>query len=486
MKFLRRSLVGLFLLAATLGLLTYSGSMVWSALVASWSDEPEARPARERIFAANVVTVSPETINPVLSTFGEVRSRRTLELRASASGPVIWLSDKFEEGGEVEAGEVLVRIDPSDAQSALDTARADLSEAEADLRDAERALGLAADEIASAEDQVRLRASALSRQQDLLDRGVGSTAAVETAELALSSAQQSVLSRRQAQATAEARIDAARIARERRQIAVAEAGRRLADTEIEAEFSGVLSEVDVAEGRLVSSGESLAQLIDPDALEVAFRISTSQYTRFVANGGGVIGAEVTASVDIFGVDLTASGIISRESAAVGEGQTGRLLFARLDSAPGMRPGDFVAVTIVEPPLDGVARLPATAVDAGGTVLAISEEDRLQSASVEVLRREGDDVIVRAPDLDGREIVAERTPLLGAGIKVRPVRPGAEVASEEVPELLSLDPERRARLVAFVEANTGMPDDAKQRVLAQLREEMVPVRVVERIESRMGG
>jgi len=42
------------------------------------------------------------------------------------------------------------------------------------------------------------------------------------------------------------------------------------------------------------------------------------------------------------------------------------------------------------------------------------------------------------------------------------------------------------LVAYVEGNTFMPDEAKARVLAQLRQDAVPVRVVERIESRMGG
>lgn len=485
MRFLRRSLVGLFLLAVTLGLASFAGTTVWRALEARWSDQPDARPERERVFAANVVTIVPETIRPVLSTFGEVRSRRTLELRASAGGEVIWLSESFEEGGTVEAGELLLRIDPAEAQSALETAQADLAEAEADLRDAERALVLARDEILAAEDQVRLRANALTRQQDLAARGVGSTAAVETAELALSSASQAVLSRRQAEATAEARVDAARTALQRRQIALSEAERRLADTEIEAEFAGVLSDVGVVEGGLVSSGESLAQLIDPTALEVAFRVSTPQYTRFLADGERMIGAEVTASIDILGVDLEAKGRVSRESGAVGEGQTGRLLFAQLDAAPGFRPGDFVSVAISEPELERVARLPATAVDAASTVLVVGEEERLELAEVELLRREGDDVIVRARGLDGREIVAERTPLLGAGIRIRPVRPAGAAAPEE-PELLALDPDRRARLVAFVEANQFMPAEAKARVLAQLQQDKVPARVVERIESRMGG
>ncbi|MCG6885298.1 MAG: HlyD family efflux transporter periplasmic adaptor subunit [Silicimonas sp.] len=484
MRFIRRSLTGLFLLAVTFGLVAYAGNMVWQAIQTNLKKETQSRPVRERVFAANVVRIRPETIRPVLTTFGEVRSRRSLDLRATSGGEVVWLADTFEEGGAVAAGELLLRIDPANAQSALDTAQADRAEAEADLRDAERTLLLARDEIVAAKDQARLRANALDRQQDLLDRGVGSQAAVETAELALSSANQALLSRRQAAASAEARIDQAKTNLTRREIALAEAQRRLADTEVHAEFAGVLNNVNVGEGGLVSSGETLAELIDPTALEVSFRLSTPQYARFVSESGQLVGAEVTARIDILGVDLEANGQVSRESAAVGEGQTGRLLFARLESAPGFRPGDFVEVRITEPPLERVARVPATAVDASGTVLAVGEEDRLETAEVQVLRREGDDVILRARALAGREIVAERSPLLGAGIRIRPIRPGdqAEDAPEE--DLVELDPERRARLVTFVEGNQFMPDEAKARVLAQLKEDRVPARMVERIESRM--
>ena len=488
MRFLRRSLVGLFLLATTAGLMAYAGTLVYGALETVWSKEQQSRPANERVFAANVVTLEPQTISPVLTTFGEVRSRRTLELRASAGGEVIWLSDNFEEGGQVSAGETLLRIDPVEAESNVATARADLAEAEGDLRDAQRSLALAADEIVAAEDQARLRTNALMRQQNLLERGVGSTAAVETAELALSAANQAVLARRQAQASAQARVDQSTTALERRKISLGEAERRLAETEITAGFDGVLSGVSLVEGGLVSASENLAQLIDPSALEVSFRVSTSQYTRLLSETGQLIGADVTASIDILGVDLEAKGKISRESAEVGEGQTGRLIFARLDSAPGFRPGDFVSVQIKEPPLNDVVKLPATAVDAAETVLVLDDENRLEVANVQLLRREGDDVIIRVRGIVGREVVSERTPLLGAGIKVRPVRRGADGAVEarEEPEMLSLDPERRARLVAFVEGNQRMPAEAKARILAQLQAELVPAPVVARIEGRMGG
>ncbi|MGI9389195.1 MAG: efflux RND transporter periplasmic adaptor subunit [Boseongicola sp.] len=472
-------------MAVTVGLLAWAGDTVYGALQTRWSNEPQQRAARERIFAANVVMITPETIQPVLSSFGEVRSRRTLEIRTAAPGEVIWLSDAFEEGGAIESGALLARIDPADAQSALDTARTDLAEAEADLRDAERALILAVEDISAAEEQARLRQSALVRQLALVSRGVGSAAAVEIAELAVSSSNQAVLSRKQAHASAETRVDQSKTALARRKITLAEAERRLQNTEIKAEFSGVLSNVSAVVGGLVASNERLAELIDPTALEVSFRVSTPQYARLLSENGRLVGAEVTASIDILGVDLTASGTVSRESAAVGDGQTGRLLFARLRDAIGFRPGDFVSVEIEEPPIQRVVRVPATAVDAAGTVLVLGADDRLEVAEIELLRREGDDVIIRARGLSGREAVAERTPLLGAGLRIRPIRPDSEDIPAE-PELLSLDPERRARLVAFVEANQFMPADVKSRVLAQLQKDKVPARVVERIESRMGG
>jgi hypothetical protein len=53
-------------------------------------------------------------------------------------------------------------------------------------------------------------------------------------------------------------------------------------------------------------------------------------------------------------------------------------------------------------------------------------------------------------------------------------------------MVALTPERRAALIAFVEANDRMPADAKTRILAQLAEEAVPAQVIKRLESRMGG
>ncbi|MCX7645648.1 MAG: HlyD family efflux transporter periplasmic adaptor subunit [Rhodobacteraceae bacterium] len=486
MRFLRRSLTGLFLLALTAGLLGWAALAVIGAIEARRTRDAGGPPAEERVFAANVLTVTPADIAPVLTVVGEVRSRRTLEVRAATGGTVLRLSPNFEEGGRVAAGELLVAIDPADAEAALAVARADLAEAEAALADAERTLALARDELAAAAEQEALRARALVRARDLAGRGVGSEAAVETAELAASQAVQATLSRRAALAQAETRLDQARIALERRRVGLAEAERALANTRIVAEFDGVLSGVAAVEGGRVSANERLADLIDPAALEVSFRLSTTQYGQLLDASGRLPPATIEAVLDVFGADLTARGAITRESGAVGEGQTGRVLFASLEDAAGFRPGDFVTVRITEPVLSGVARLPAAAIDGAGMVLALGPGDRLEAVPVRLLRRQGDEVIVEAGALAGREVVAERSPFLGAGIRVRPIRPGAAAAAPPEPEMLELTPERRAALIAFVEASDQMPPEAKARVLDQLNAERVPAQVVARIESRMGG
>ena len=484
MRFLRQSMIGLFLAATTLGLLVFAMTLVGGAVRERMADQPKAPPARERVFAVNVLTAELTDAAPYLMSFGEIQSRRQLELRAADAGRVVELAPGFEDGGVVREGDVLVRLDPADTQSAVDRARSDLADAEAEARDAARSLELARDDLAASEEQAALRERAFERQRDLADRGVGTASLTETAELAASAARQSVVSRRQAVAQAEARVDQAATRVARSELALAEAQRRLDDTVLVAPFDGVLSATNVIVGRLVSPNEQLAELIDPQDLEVSFRLSTAQYARLLDNDGQLINAEVTAALDAMGIDLVARGRISRTSAAAGEGTSGRLVFAGLDSANGFKPGDFVTVRIQEPVLADVVRLPASAVDAVGEVLVLDEENRLEAVPVEVLRRQGDEVLVRG-EIVGRRVVEARSPLLGAGIAVQPLQKGAPPAEPQA-EMLELTEERRARLVAFVQANDRMPAEAKERVLARLAEPMVPATMVARIESRMGG
>ena len=68
--------------------------------------------------------------------------------------------------------------------------------------------------------------------------------------------------------------------------------------------------------------------------------------------------------------------------------------------------------------------------------------------------------------------------------MQPIDPNAEAVVPEPPQMVTLEPERRARLIAFVE-ESRMPPPVKTRIIGQLEQDEVPADVIENVESRMG-
>lgn len=229
MRFILRSLMGLFLLALTLGLLAYAGGTTLSAMKERAARSAGKSRATERVFTVNVLPADAGVQSPVIRAFGEIRAQRALDIRAPSGGTIIALAKNFVEGGRVEEGSLLLRLDPADAETAMAVATTDMGERQAELAEAKRALELARDEVVAAKAQADLRTAALTRQRDLLKRGVATEAAVETAALAASSADQAVLGKRQAEASAEARLNRSTTAVARQKIRLEEAKRNLAD-----------------------------------------------------------------------------------------------------------------------------------------------------------------------------------------------------------------------------------------------------------------
>ncbi|WP_372800073.1 efflux RND transporter periplasmic adaptor subunit [Paracoccus seriniphilus] len=420
MRFLFRSLMGLFLTFLTLGLLFLAGVHLWRLTTAPDGPGRLGDGRAEQVYTARLLTVKPQPVTPLMKVYGTVEARRRLELRAGASGQIVFLDPQMLEGGTVTAGQLLVRIDPAAAQAALDNQIAARDDAEATLRDAQRNVLVAADDLAAAERQAELRHAAVSRQESLAERGLGTSAEREASQLAASAAEQAVIAGRSALAAAESAVTAARNALRRAEIDLSEARRALADTEIRADFSGRVTAVTAVQGGLVSLNEQLAEIIDPEVLEVKAPLSLDQFSRLAGPDGGFEGRPATVVLDGSAGRLTAMARLDRAAASVAEGTTGRVIYASITSGgETMRPGDFVSLEIPEPVLENAAILPATAIGADGSVLVMGPGGRLIAQPVTVLRRQGDDVIIEVTaDLHDARIVAERAPQLGAGIRVR--------------------------------------------------------------------
>jgi len=488
MRFLVRGIAGFILLATTAGLI---GIGALRLIEARNDGNDRHRVPEERSYVVDVAALERTVAQPKIVAYGEIRSWRSLELRASAGGRLVDISPVFRDGAAVKAGDLLFLIDPAEATARLADARAVLADSEADKAEADEAVVVAEMEHDAAVRQRDLRRQALDRQRQLLGKGFATEAIVEEAELALSSAEQAVLSRAQARITARKRVERSALAVTRAQIAVEDAARVARETRVEALFDGLLSEVDAVLGRLVAANEKLGVLIDPAALEAVFRVSNAQFARLIDESGALRPIAVTVTLDLGDAPVAVAGTIERAAAVVGEGQSGRLVYAKLDAGPStvLRPGDFITVSIEEPELHDVAVVPASAVTADGRILVIDGDSRISERTVTILRRQADNLIV-ADAPYGSRYVTERAPQLGPGVKVRPMdrTPGStpEIAHDGDDERVAISEERRRALIVFVQNNRRIPDERKARLLELLNQPEVPRRTIERLEARMAG
>lgn len=429
MRFVARTIWGALIALACAGVLVFGASSFSTAKQSAGDGRPK-RAAPERIYTVRDVTLTAVTATPTMQAFGEIQAWRVLELRAAAAGRIVDIAPDLREGMRTNAGETLVRIDPADLRAREADTLTVLADARSQQTEADQSLALARADLEAALSQLRLRRSALERQQDLAARGIVAATTVETAQIAASTAEQAVVSRRSAYVAAKQRVSQAATAIERATLNAQTARRDSADTAVTAPFDGILTEVNATLGSLVNTNETLARLIDMRSLEAAFRVSDAQYARLLADNGSLAPLTAMVSLNLGERVVEARATLDRPAATIGA-EGGRTIYARIEAASDtpMRPGDFVGVTITERPLDQVAEIPARAATEDGRIFLIGEEGRLTEHRARILRRLSDTLIVTDVPF-GEKIVAERRPQLGTGIKVQSPEEAALKAAED--------------------------------------------------------
>lgn len=225
----RRKWVALAVLAALV-----LAVLAWHATRPVVVDTALARPAAE---------AGPPTL---LDASGFVTARRIATVSSKVTGRVAEVL--IEEGMKVEEGQLLARLDPTDARAQLELATAQLASSESQL--------------AEARTQLALAETTLARQQELLGRRLVSQAAYDQAR-----------ADRDARAARLASLEkAVEVAREQRALALI----GLENTEIRAPFSGVIVAKAAQPGEMVSplsagggfTRTGIGTLVDMDSLEV--------------------------------------------------------------------------------------------------------------------------------------------------------------------------------------------------------------------------
>ena len=491
MNFLLRSFLGLIILSITLGFLIFGSFVLIEALKKRSEKSDNRRFQKERVFAVNVETLNKQIASPKILSYGEIYSKRMLEIRPLVSGRLDYVSEKFVEGGYVKSGDILFRLNQKDYLNELEIAEIDLEDTKAQLSEAISKLDYANLEFEVSESQLNLRKNALDRQTQLAETGLITSSQLENTQLAYSSSMQHFLNKQNLVKSSKNAIDKLKIQLKRRSITIDKAKRNLDETEIKAPFDGIIASVNILPGSVINKNEKLGTLLDPNSLEVMFNLSANEFARVIDKEGKLLNLDITAYLKLSNNDIPFSGKIERINPEIMNIGSGRKLFASINLGENktLRPGDFVVLEIKEPSLKNITVLPSSAVTIDGKIFILEEDNRLKEIEVTILRRQGNEVIVSGAPTD-KEYVMQRSPQLGNGLKIKPLRKKDREISNSVNlsknnELVTISPEKQKKLINILDKLDRMPKSVKDRLYEEINSGKIKAKTLKRLEKNMG-
>ncbi|RBP37694.1 RND family efflux transporter MFP subunit [Roseimicrobium gellanilyticum] len=384
-----------------LAILAASGAGTWWLLV----NRPETKMQEVRPVLVQVEgTRLKKTSFPVVVTSqGMVQPRTQTTLLPEVSAKIVESSSNFKPGGFFEKGEVLMKLDPVDYETAVVVAQAAVAQAESML----------AEELAKAE-QALENWKALGR-----------------------SGEPNALAMRKPQ-VAKAHAD---VASAKAQVLKAE--RDLERTTIRAPFAGQVLEQLVDVGQLVTSGTQLAKVFAVDYVEIRLPLP-ERGMRFLAlpenyrdgsESAATANAEVRLNAVMNGKLASWRGRIVRVEGAM-DASTRQIIAVaqvddpyakRSDGLPPLKVGQFVEAEITGETLQDVYVIPRSAVRAGNEIILISPKNTLRRVLVEPLVSDEKQIVIaanapKAPQ-EGEVLCLTPIPFPADGARVDPVIDG---------------------------------------------------------------
>lgn len=358
-------------------------------LIAARPDVSTQHPDRP-LPLVEVQVATPRSVELSVEAQGSVVPRTESDLVAEVSGRITWVSPSLAAGGFLEPDEVLVRIDPTDYEVALERSEAALTRATSELR---------------------LAHSNLERRRSLSERGVASSAALEDAENVAK--------------VAEANLRDVRAA-------LAQAQRELERTKVTAPFAGRVRAKHVDVGQFVSRGAPVARVYAVDYAEVRLPIPDDDAAfvdlpiEYRDDDESTPGPRVALSASFAGREYTWMGRIVRTEGELDPRTRMIHAVARVEDPygrsedperPPLAVGLFVRAEIAGRVVDDVVELPRAAIRAGDEVAIVGDDGRIELRRVEVLRRTREHALVRSGIAAGERVSVTPLPVTVADMRV---------------------------------------------------------------------
>ncbi len=369
--------------------------------------EPRQRPNFSNTPDVVVRSLEPESYAVMLDSQGTVQARTTSTLIPEVRGRINRISPNFREGAFFEEGDVLLEIDPSDYNTELVVAEANLAQAQ--LRFAEE----------------KERADQAKLDWDRLNPGQ-QAGSLTLREPQLKQAEANL-------ASAQARVNAA--------------NRNLERTQIKAPYAGRILSKNVDVGQYVSPGNQLARVYAVDFAEVRLPLTATQFAYLdlpsVYRGENPTfreGPLVTLSSQVAGQSYSWRGRIVRAEGSVDTRSRQIFVVAQVRNPYGRDPnfpdrpplkvGAYVEAEIQGKTLEGVFVVPRKLLRENDFLLMVDNENYLERKSVQLAWQTDDVIVVNGGVSAGERLCLTEVPFALEGWPVNP--------SDEVPMLAEAD------------------------------------------------
>jgi RND family efflux transporter MFP subunit len=376
------------------------------------SPKAKQRPRQTHAALVQVQQLGRSNERAMIEAMGTVIPTQEIILQPRVSGEVVEINANLVPGGRLKAGEVILRIDPSDYELALEKTQSQIAQAMHDVK-LEQGRQLIA-----------------QQEWNLLD--MDATASDLDRELAL---------RKPHLIKAEAALEAA-------QAAFREAQLNLERTTIRAPFNGIVTEENVDVGAQVSPQSQLGILVGTDTYWVRASVAVDElhwirfpsargekgslaFVRQELGNGGKSKCEGRV-VRLMG-DLEPQGRMARVLIAVEDPL--RLKTSEQNGLP-LLIGAYVNVSIQGREIEDVISVPRKALRHGDTVWLMNAEGRLEIRHLKIAWRSRSTVLVHSGlEADDRLVVSDLpTPVAGMRLEVRdvsqPARPDDQGIREQ--------------------------------------------------------
>ncbi|KWR90179.1 efflux RND transporter periplasmic adaptor subunit [Cupriavidus sp. IDO] len=321
----------------------------------------------------DLVSVAARDLQVSLPLSGSLRALNQASVKAKVSGEVQQVLVR--EGEAVRAGQVIVRIDPTEYEAKAAQARG---------------------QMLAAKGQYENSRQTWERNRELVGKGFISRTAFDNYQSNLD--------------VARANLDAA-------QGGLGVAQKALADTVVKAPLDGVVAARAVQPGEKVSPDTRLIDVVDLRVLELEAPIPMADVAR------ASVGQSV--QLDVEGTGRIAGKLV-RINPAVSQGTRSVMVYVRVENADGrLRAGMFARGALVLGKRDGVIAVPASSVRTEGdrAFVYVIEKDTLTERPVQLgIRDEASGLVEIVSGLDaGTEIVRNNLGTLRTGSQVKRVK-----------------------------------------------------------------